>query len=88
VHGEYFTHLMYGSQGIRTFQFHQTAPDRITIWVVPDDASQADRTRTLTAAVEQIRALTPAALTIDIREIDAIPLSNAGKHRFTRSDVR
>lgn len=89
VHGEYFTHLMYGSQGIRTFQFHQTAPDRITIWVVPDGASPAaERTRTLTAAVEQIRALTPAALTIDIRESDAIPLSSAGKHRFTRSDVR
>ena len=38
VHGEFFTHLMYGSEGIRTFQFHQTAPDRITLWVVPDGA--------------------------------------------------
>jgi phenylacetate-CoA ligase len=88
VHGEFFTHLMYGSRGIRSFQFHQTAPDRITIWVVPDGDAQAERTRTLSAAVEQIRALTPAALTIDIRESDAIPLSRAGKHRFTRSDVQ
>jgi phenylacetate-CoA ligase len=88
VHGEYFTHLMYGSQGISTFQFHQTAPDRITIWVVPDGAASEARTKTLAAAVEQIQALTPAAMTIDIRESDAIPLSSAGKHRFTRSDVR
>ena len=28
VHGEFFTHLMYGSDGIVTFEFHQTAPDR------------------------------------------------------------
>jgi phenylacetate-CoA ligase len=35
VHGEFFTHLMYGSEGIRTFQFHQTAPDHIRLWVAP-----------------------------------------------------
>ena len=35
VHGEFFTHLMYGSDGISSFQFHQTALDSIILWVVP-----------------------------------------------------
>jgi hypothetical protein len=26
-------------------------------------------------------------LTVDVEEVKAIPLSSAGKHRFTRSDV-
>lgn len=88
VHGEFFTHLMYGSEGIRTFQFHQTAPDHIRLWVVPDgQANAASRSRALDAAVRQIKALTAAPLTVDVQETDAIPLSHAGKHRFTRSDV-
>jgi phenylacetate-CoA ligase len=88
VHGEFFTHLMYGSEGIRTFQFHQTAPDHIRLWVVPDAGSAGSaRARVLAEAVRQIKALTPAPLVVDVQETDAIPLSQAGKHRFTRSDV-
>jgi phenylacetate-CoA ligase len=88
VHGEFFTHLMYGSEGITTFQFHQTAPDHITLWVVPSGERWKDaRTRTLSNAVAQIRALTNEPVTVEVRETDTIPLSSAGKHRFTRSDV-
>lgn len=89
VHGEFFTHLMYGSEGIRTFQFHQTAPDRITLWVVPDTRTDAAvRARVASDAVKRIQALTTAPITVETRERDSIPLSPAGKHRFTRSDVR
>ena len=87
VHGEFFTHLMYGSRGIDTFQFHQTAPDHITLWVVPGEGGPEARARTLSEAVAQIKALTPAPVTVEVRETEAIPLSSAGKHRFTRSDV-
>ena len=88
VHGEFFTHLMYGSEGIVNFQFHQTTRDEITLWVVPGPGSPDARKRALQAAVDQITALTPLPVAVDVRETDAIPLSNAGKHRFTRSDVR
>lgn len=87
VHGEFFTHLMYGSEGISTFQFHQTATDHITIWVVPTVGSDEARQRTLESAVAQVKALSPENLTVEVRETDKIPLSSAGKHRFTRSDV-
>ena len=87
VHGEFFTHLMYGSEGITNFQFHQTAPDAITLWIVPGQGSPGSRERSIRAAIEQIRALTPAPVKVHVREVEAIPLSGAGKHRFTRSDV-
>jgi phenylacetate-CoA ligase len=89
VHGEYFTHLMYGTEGIATFQFHQTAPDSITVWIVPGPGAAEARDRAIQSITEQIRGLSPdAPVNVVIRETDAIPLSSAGKHRFTRSDVK
>jgi phenylacetate-CoA ligase len=87
VHGEFFTHLMYGSEGIETFQFHQTALDHITLWIVAGPGAQEARERTIRAAVDSIKALSAKPITVEIRETESIPLSNAGKHRFTRSDV-
>lgn len=88
VHGEFFTHLMYGSEGVTSFQFHQTAPDAITIWVVPGPGDAARRALSLEAAVRQIKDLAPGYdIKIEVRETQSIPLSSAGKHRFTRSDV-
>jgi phenylacetate-CoA ligase len=88
VHGEYFTHLMYGSQGIANFQFHQTAVDRITLLVVPGPGDPQARESQLRNAVDRIQALCPThPIHIDVKECDSIPLTSAGKHRFTRSDV-
>jgi phenylacetate-CoA ligase len=87
VHGEYFTHLMYGSEGIASFQFHQMALDHIVLRIVPGPGSSARRAEVVRAAVEHIRALADVPLTVDVEEVKAIPLSSAGKHRFTRSDV-
>ena len=85
IHGEYFTHLMYGSEGIDRFQFHQTAPDRIVIRYVPSATGSASAT--LRAAVEQVEALAPDLIGVTVEQVSDIPLSSAGKHRFTRSDV-
>lgn len=88
VHGEFFTHLMYGSEGIRNFQFHQTDPDRIVLYYVPGPGDSAARSRALDAARTQIQALTTAPVRVELQPCDEIPLSSAGKHRFTKSDVR
>ena len=87
VHGLRFTYLMYGSEGIANFQFHQTAPDAMTLWIVPSQDSALARARTIRGAVEQIKALSSEGVKVEVREVEAIPLSAAGKHRFTRSDV-
>lgn len=88
VHGEFFTHLMYGSVGISNFQFHQTAMDAITLWIVRGPGDAEARERTLRSAIEQIKSLAPECeIKVDVRETEEIARSSAGKHRFTRSDV-
>lgn len=88
VHGEYFTHLMYGSEGIANFQFHQTDSDRIILLIVAGAGNAQARNQQIQRAVDHIRGLSPAQpIRIEVQEVESIPLSSAGKHRFTRSDV-
>jgi len=88
VHGEFFTHLMYGSEGIAAFQFHQTAPDKIILSIVPGPGDSKARQDKIQESIRQIQALCPGhAIRVEVREVAAIPLSAAGKYRFTRSDV-
>jgi phenylacetate-CoA ligase len=89
VHGEFFTHLMYGSDGIINFQFHQTTTDEIILSIVPGPGHRDARQKKIEDSILQIRALSPGhIIRIEVREVDAIPLSKAGKYRFTRSDVK
>jgi phenylacetate-CoA ligase len=88
VHGEFFTHLMYGSEGIASFQFHQTAPGSIVLWIVPGPGESSARNRSIREAVEKVKALEPSSeINVEVRTTEAIPLSRVGKHRFIRSDV-
>jgi phenylacetate-CoA ligase len=87
VHGEFFTHLMYGSEGIVNFQFHQTAPNHITLWIV-GKGEAAVRQQKIQSVIREIRELSPEyEITVDVRETASIPLTAGGKHRFTRSDL-
>lgn len=86
VHGEFFTHLMYGSEGVENFQFHQASPDRIDLWIVPTAGSGQARENSIRRAAEQLKQFDPA-VSLVVRETTQIPLSASGKHRFTRSDV-
>ena len=89
VHGEFFTHLMYGSKGIASFQFRQTAIDSITLRVVPGPGEPSAREMAIRAAAAQVEGLDPSrTLRVQVQEVQTIPLSTAGKHRFTLSDVR
>ncbi|MGA2003789.1 MAG: hypothetical protein ABSG70_10430 [Terriglobales bacterium] len=88
VHGEFFTHLMYGSDGIVNFQFHQTAIDEIILWIVPGPGDAHAREEKIRDSIKQIQAVTPGhPIRVEVREVESIPLSSAGKYRFTRSDV-
>ncbi len=87
VHGEYFTHLMYGSEGVDSFQFHQTSPESITLWIVPGAGSEVGRQAAIRHAVAEVERLAPGVVHVDVKETNQIPLSRAGKHSFTRSDV-
>jgi phenylacetate-CoA ligase len=89
VHGEFFTHLMYGSEGISSFQFHQTRLDSVVLWIVPGPGDASARERAIQEAVEKVKKLDPSSrIAVEVKTTEAIPLSRAGKHRFIRSDVR
>ena len=89
VHGEFFTHLMYGSKRIAMFQFHQTALDSITLWIVPKSGHASAREEAIRLVVEQIEELdVTRTLKVQVQETETIPRSRNGKHRFTISDVR
>jgi phenylacetate-CoA ligase len=85
VHGEFFTHLLYGSSGVDSFQFHQIAGDRIVLRYVPSD--NGDPQPSLRRAVDEVEALAPGLIRVEVEAVDTIPLSSAGKHRFTRSEL-
>jgi phenylacetate-CoA ligase len=87
VHGEFFTHLMYGSSGVATFQFHQTELDRVVLRVVPTPGGGNGHLDAIRSSTDQIRSLTNDRVHVDAEVVEMIPLSSAGKHRFTRSDV-
>src|SRR5437667_8334130 len=81
VHGEFFTHLMYGSEGISSFQFHQTALDSIVLWIVPGPGEPSVRNRCIREAVEKVKGLDPTAqIKVEVRTTETIPLSRVGKH--------
>ena len=86
VHGEFFTHLMYGSEGISMFQFRQTDLRTIVLSIVPGPGGEQARERSIRSAVEQVKKL-DTEVHVEVRQTSTIPLSKAGKHRFTRSDV-
>ncbi len=84
VHGLFFTHLFYGVTSVRMFQFRQVTLDRIELDVVPDLPPEQLKS-TLDDIQAKVEALHPGTLQCEIRMVDSVPLSRAGKHRFTIS---
>jgi phenylacetate-CoA ligase len=88
VHGEFLTHLMYGAEGVTSFQFHQTSLNSIVLWIVPQRGKEKERDHSVRQVVEKLKTVDSTThVQVDVRLTDVIPLSRLGKHRFVRSDV-
>lgn len=87
LHGTYFTALLFGSEGIEQFQFHQRSKDQIDLLVVPSDSSTGRHRQAIQSAISQIHNDSDNTVTVDVKEVESIPRSRAGKHRYTRSDI-
>lgn len=87
VHGEYFTHLMYGMPGVSSFQFYQPSPGRVILRAIPDASFDEDDRRRLLALEAKIRREVSPAIELEVALVDEIPPSPTGKFRFTWSDV-
>lgn len=82
IHGEYFTHLLYGVEVVRSFQFVQESLDAYTLVLEADAAA----CRTLEPRWrETIHAEVGVAAAVDIRYVDRIPTTASGKRKFTLS---
>jgi phenylacetate-CoA ligase len=88
IYGQFFTHLLYGVRGIKQFQFHQVATDRIRLLIVKDRAFDETTERQLGAVVAEIHRQASPLIEVTIEPVDDIPRTAVGKHIFTRSDVR
>lgn len=87
VHGEYFTHLMYGISGVGGFQFYQNDPALIHLYVVLDSPDQkASVEKQLEAVRDAVRGL-GAGVGLRIEFTDKIDTTRSGKHRFTVCDL-
>jgi phenylacetate-CoA ligase len=84
IHGEYFTHLFYGVQGVEQFQVRQTGLEELEILIKPDALYRDDVARALLARID---AHTNSAFRLALRLVDVIPSTPGGKHRFTVSDI-
>jgi phenylacetate-CoA ligase len=84
VHGEYFTHIFYGREGIEQFQFVQHEREEFSLQIVPAAGYRAATSEEIEREVRQM--IGPAArLRLELR--DEIPKTSSGKYRFTVSHV-
>ncbi|MFN7925809.1 MAG: hypothetical protein U0Q16_37255 [Bryobacteraceae bacterium] len=84
VHGEYFTHLFYGRDGVEQFQFEQESPAEYVLRLVP---SPDYSPRTGAALEQELREVIGQRARLRIELRNAIPLTASGKYRFTISQV-
>jgi phenylacetate-CoA ligase len=84
VHGEYFTHIFYGEEGVAQFQFVQEAIGRFTLRLVPTGAYSP---RVLGRIERQIRDVIGGSSELRVEIRDRIPKTPSGKYRFTISNV-
>lgn len=83
IHGECFTHLVYGVPGIARFQFIQENLDEFVLRLVPSPGF--DR-RIIARLEHEIRQIVGEAR-IGVDVVEEIPVSASGKYRFTISKV-
>ena len=79
VHPSYFNKLLYGMTQIRQYQWQQTAPDRIVLSVVASPPLSDDTAGSLQ---ENIHRDVDATMSLELRQVDEIPRTVSGKHRF------
>jgi phenylacetate-CoA ligase len=82
--GEFFPHLLKDYPSVARFQVHQDRQRAITIRLVPGDGFGEETPRLVEHALR--RFLGERAI-IRIEVVDDIPLTAAGKHRLTISEV-
>ncbi len=80
IHGEFFTHLLYGAPGVREFQFVQDTLDSYRLLIAGDRAVSSAHEEDWKA---RIRAEVGQTAQVGIEYVESIPVTASGKRRFT-----
>ena len=84
IHGEYFTHLLYGSQGIENFQLIQETINKFDLKIVRNSKFNKKSIKPL---LEGISNVFGANSKVEISLVKSIPNEVSGKYLFTKSKV-
>ena len=80
VHGEFFTHLLYGCDGVRTFQFVQEAVDDYVLRVQGEPGLVERHGGAWQSAIQPALG---ASATLRIEQVAVIPPLPSGKRKYT-----
>lgn len=82
VHGEFFTHLLYDTTGVRNFQFVQEAPKSFVLRVVANPTIVEAYGETWRRRILQVAG---GDADVRVERVNEIPTLASGKRRFTIS---
>jgi len=86
INGISFLWFFANQAGFRAYQFHQTSPEHIDLYVVPDGTLTEERRKYLDSACERIACDFHAGFKVDLHIVDEIPRTPTGKHMYIFSD--
>jgi len=84
VHGEFFSHLFYGVDGVRRYQAYQPSLNEVRITIESSGDLSEDTLQTLR---RKVMAHLGPGIEVSMQVVDAIPLTPTGKHRYVISEV-
>jgi phenylacetate-CoA ligase len=87
VYGTFFVRQMYGQDRVQSFQFHQTSPDIVNLYVVRGDGFTTEDAVRLEGIGRTIHEHASQSMQLCIHFVDSIPRTQGGKHRFVVSEV-
>lgn len=87
VNGTYFLYYFYYQEGFKSYQFHQTTPENIDLYVVPDGTLSDERHEYLKQSCRKISEDYNSQFHVALHIVDSIPKRPGGKHLYIFSDV-
>lgn len=87
VYSSVFVHLVFTIEGVQTFQFRQTAPDEVHLYIVKN----ADFNENSAKKLEEVCATFPQTvcpgIALHLHYVDDVPKTAGGKHRQVVCEV-
>ncbi len=85
IHGEFFTHLFYETNGIVQFQLTQNRYNKLLLKIVKGDRYDKNE---LEALLVKMKKRCGSDTMIDVKFVNYIPVSKSGKRIFVRNEMK